>query len=401
MKILFLTHYGELYGANLSMCNVAQEINRRGVHTADILSLTNPCEQLESHCKAVGIKLHKVQFYNTCYSLDEKIKGRIKSAIKYCLNKASINKLDFLFIDNNFDLIHSNTMASLVGAMLAKRHRIPHVWHMREFLEEDYNIGQYMGPGYKELLSYTCKFIAISNAIAKKYSDRIPTEKIQLVYNGVPVIGKNTKADDVLSYKKLSLRDNNKMIFAISGVIRKEKGTLEAIEAFNLLLEDERANNASANIELWIIGGGMENKEDPYIQKVSSAGEKNTNKIKFLGYRKDITQLMPQIDVGLVCSWMEAFGRITIEYMQNNIYVIGTESGGTAELIEDNVTGTFYKPGDIHVLEEKMLHCILNPEEVRRVSENAMEYVKEFSIENCVDGILTVYDEIFQQKESE
>lgn len=370
------------------MCNVAQEINKRGIHSAEILVLTCSCEQLEKHCTAEGITLYKGEFYNTCYSIEARNLGFITSKVKFCINWLNIKKLDYIFRKKDYNIIHSNSIATLVGAMLAKRQGIAHVWHIREFLEEDYNSMQYSGRGYKELLKYTSKFIAISNAVANKYSNQIPAGKIQVIYNGIPFVNDSF-------VKKCS---RNKMIFAISGVIRREKGILEAIQAFNLLQSDERVKESNLETELWIIGGDLDNKSDPYIQEVTTMGMYYPNKIKFLGYRRDILNLMKFIDVGLVCSRMEAFGRITIEYMQNNIYVIGARSGGTAELIENNVTGSLYKPGDAQELEEKMLYCLLHPEIVKKIGDNAKKYAVRFSIENCVDGILKVYNNIFSNK---
>ena len=55
--------------------------------------------------------------------------------------------------------------------------------------------------------------------------------------------------------------------------------------------------------------------------------------------------MIEQADIGLTCSRNEAFGRTTVEALLMGKPVIGTNTGGTVDLISDGVDGLLYPPG--------------------------------------------------------
>lgn len=373
MKILFVTHYGELYGANLSMCNVVREINKKEENQAEILSLSTFCPELEEWCNENNIKLYKKQFYNTTYSINDGIVGYIKSYGKFKINKIKVRCIDNMIKTEKYDIIHSNTMATLVGAMIAKRNSIKHIWHIREFMEEDYGIHQLNCKEANKLIEYTNLFIAISSSIKNKYKKKLPKDKIKLIYNGVP-------------NNSIARIPHKKVIFVVLGVIRKEKGTLEAVKAFKDAIS--KANNKNA--ELWIIGGDL-NSEDEYIKKVIFESNNTDGIIKLFGYKKNVNKYLAQADVGIVCSEKEAFGRVTIEFLQNGLFIIGTNSGGTKEIINKSEYGMLYMPGEYEKMSKCISYCLEHKECINANADSRMMRANDFTIERCAREIMRVY----------
>ena len=388
MNILFVTHYTDLYGANLSLCNVAAELKRKYGVKVFVLCLSSKGDALKEYLNREKIEVKFLRFYNTTYAIGN-IKDHIKAYVASLLNEIEIGKLDDFIKKNQIDLIHTNTMATLVGAQLARKYDIPHIWHLREFLEEDYACTQINNTIFKKVSDYTAQFIAISNSVKSKYIERLGTDKIKVVYNGIPQLTRS------INNIQESNNVSNKTIFGIVGVIRKEKGTLEAIKAF-LNLD----HNIFPNCELWVIGGGIENLSDEYIKEIQRVVKESAfgNKVKFWGYRTDISELLDQIDVGLVCSKLEAFGRITIEYMMKEVLVIGANSGGTAELINDGVTGRLYEVGNIVDLNRKMTECLDGSINVQILKKNAKTFSENFTIDKCVNNIYEIYEKVLYAK---
>ena len=58
--------------------------------------------------------------------------------------------------------------------------------------------------------------------------------------------------------------------------------------------------------------------------------------VTFLPYVNNLTELRENSDFALVCSRMEALGRVAIEAMLAGLPVIGADTGGTKELIGEN-----------------------------------------------------------------
>lgn len=66
--------------------------------------------------------------------------------------------------------------------------------------------------------------------------------------------------------------------------------------------------------------------------------------VSFLGEREDVAQLMAALDVLLVPSWQEPFGRSVIEAMAAGVPVVATDVGGPSEVITDGVEGLLVSP---------------------------------------------------------
>ena len=386
MNVLFVTHYPDLYGANLSLCNVATELKKTYGAKVFVLCLSSSGTALKEYLSREKIDVKFLRFYNTTYPIGN-AKKHIKAYVASWLNEIKVMRLHDFIMNNQINLIHTNTMATLVGAQLARRYRIPHIWHLREFLEEDYACSQVNNIVFRRVSEYTDQFIAISNSVKSKYVSKLGERKIKVIYNGIPQL--NHVENKLIQNEKT----RNKKVFGIVGVIRKEKGTLEAIKAFLDIKHD-----TFPDCELWVIGGGMEKQNDEYINEIQRVVKKSLygHKVKFLGYRRDVTELLDHIDIGLVCSKLEAFGRITIEYMMKEVLVIGANSGGTSELVNDCVTGRLYKVGDISDLTNKMTECLDGTLDIEMLKRNAKIFSQDFTIEKCVNNIYKTYKNILK-----
>ena len=66
-----------------------------------------------------------------------------------------------------------------------------------------------------------------------------------------------------------------------------------------------------------------------------------SNNLSYLGFRKDVYNLMANATALIVASKCEGFGLITIEAIFNGCFVIGNNSGVTKEILE-NVGREYY-----------------------------------------------------------
>ena len=75
--------------------------------------------------------------------------------------------------------------------------------------------------------------------------------------------------------------------------------------------------------------------------------------------------------------------------------VIGSDTGGTPELIRDGETGFLYPYGDAEALADRMAYFISDPEKIGEMGKKAQEYaLTHFTIERCVREIREVYREV-------
>lgn len=378
MKILFITHYTRLYGANRSMCEVALELMSRGIEVWIISpgygALTDALEKEKINYKVISYR-------NPAIQLD---KNRLLQTVYYYLKILSNLKAVYLIgkfaKTQKIDIIHSNSMACLMGAIAAYTSKKKHVWHIREYMEEDYNCNLIHDKLLYQLYQYTDKFIVISNSIKEKYMNWIDEKNMVLVYNGI------SNKKQIKEEQK-----HDKSILLMMGVVREEKGTLDAINAVAEL--KRRGRN---DIELWIVGDGHEECTE-YNQKIFSVIEQEQLKeiVKFWGFQHSVEKFLNKADIGLMCSRHEAFGRVTVEYMLNKIPVIGLNSGGTKEILDNNKYGLLYKDEKKEDLADKIEWIKNHGDQVQNMVDKAYKRAVSFySVGRCVDEIMEVYSSL-------
>jgi glycosyltransferase involved in cell wall biosynthesis len=175
--------------------------------------------------------------------------------------------------------------------------------------------------------------------------------------------------------------------FCIVGVVSEAKGHTMAIEACKFL------QKLTGNYVLDIIGDG----DAAYVRELKENVKKYelTENVRFWGYRSDIADILKTMDVGLMLSKKEAFGRVTVEYMLNYMPVIGTNSGGTPEIIRANQTGYLIDFDQTELLAEKMKYCITNSDTVKKYGEYGRKVAIDcFSVARNTEEIFEVYTDV-------
>jgi len=95
------------------------------------------------------------------------------------------------------------------------------------------------------------------------------------------------------------------------------------------------------------------------------------DRMRFLGFRKDVPQLMRAVDCIVHISIdPEPFGRVVVEGMLAGRPVIATRAGGVPEIIEDGVSGILIAPGSPDELAEALLRIFSDPGAAARMAAN-------------------------------
>jgi glycosyltransferase involved in cell wall biosynthesis len=283
------------------------------------------------------------------------------------------------------DLIYTNTIMTPVGAIAAKIIRKPHVWQIREFAQEDFNLtfdlGLKVSHKLIDWLSY--RVVLVSNALRDKYVKHISSEKLIVVYNPVDIGVVQSETD---SSNNLLQRTNYDSLLIIVGLVHSAKGQLDAVYALSELIKQNYL------IKLIIVGNGDGN----YISSLNRViREKGIDThVKFTGYVDNPRFLIQSADIMLVCSKSEAFGRVTVEGMISSKPIIGARAGATPELIIDGFNGLLYDSGNYHDLACKIKRLIENPDRAKEMGVNGKLWAREkFSREKCVNQIFNIFEQ--------
>ena len=124
-------------------------------------------------------------------------------------------------------------------------------------------------------------------------------------------------------------------------------------------------------------------------------------KVKFLGWRDDVAEIMQIFDIFVLPSLNEGMGRVLVEAMAAGKPVVASRVGGIPDLVQDGKTGLLVPPGDERALADALLRLASNPTEARRMGAAGKVFCHPFSLEAMVKRIGHLYDElIYSQRKT-
>lgn len=147
------------------------------------------------------------------------------------------------------------------------------------------------------------------------------------------------------------------------------------------------------NVKLKIAGDGP--LKNDLIKRA-----KNCANIEFTGRleQKRLEQLIANAMFVVVPSeWFEVFGMVSVEAMSFGKTVVGSDMGGTPEIIEDGKTGLLFKSGKKDDLKSKIAYLFNKPELAITMGKNARETIEnEFSSKNYYKDLIDIFNKVLE-----
>ncbi len=369
-RVLFVAHSGKMSGANLSFYSIIEQLRNK----LDIYVLVN--EENSELTRALDkISVNHI-YLKYSWWVAHKRENLFKQIYRYCadffkyIQSPSDNKLRKIFVNYNFSAVYSNTSTVDIGYRIANVMEIPHVWHIREFGKEDFGfIPLVQQDSMRRAFENSDNLIVISNALKEKILQRNPKAKVIVVQNGFNI--------ENLKFKNKRTVDCNNIKILVTGQVSKAKGQIQAVKAIR------KINSETVKYHLYLAG-----EIDIEYSKQILGDKPCPEWLHFLGKVNNLFEIRKNIDIELVCSRSEAFGRVTIEAMLHSIPVIGANTGATKDLLA-NGRGVTYIYDDIEDLANKIEYLANNNQQYSEIVSKAFNYAEKFSIEKCAN---LVYD---------
>ncbi len=180
------------------------------------------------------------------------------------------------------------------------------------------------------------------------------------------------------------------ILIGIVGRIDRAKGIHNVVEAFNLIQEK------FPKVELLIVGEAS--PHDPvkmkYFEdlKKSIASCKAPNRIQLQDFRSDVENVYRALDIFIMASLAETFGMVTVEAMASGNYVIGTNYGGSADILEHGKLGELFEVDNSNELAQKLEKVLSHWDDYKDTNHLQEVAKKKYShnqmcemIENLID----------------
>lgn len=119
----------------------------------------------------------------------------------------------------------------------------------------------------------------------------------------------------------------------------------------------------------------------------------------FLGFRKDVPQILASLDLFVLSSHLEGMGSILMDAMACRLPVVATKVGGIPEVVIQGETGLLVPPRRPSALAKSILKLYNDRTLASRLGERGYEVVhQKFSAESMADKIINVYDTLAWKK---
>jgi len=335
VKTLVLSHTSDLVGgAERSMLDVFDYWEKNN-NIEPVFVIREPLGSLVPELKRRGWKYYSVKF--TFWSWPNPPTKPEDIFHAFAENTKAVKKIEQIIKDIEPDVVMTNTIISPWAALAAHYQNVPHIWFVREYGDLDHG-RKFDIPHeqiYQDVGNLSNLVVANSKTMAEHITKFVPTAKVATLYNpfNIQKLKERSKAKIQNPFR----HDGLKLVMTSN--ISRTKGQLEAVQAVGQLNQD------GIPAEICILG---KNVDKPYYEEIEEVIKQYdiADKVHFAGLQPNALAYVNAADVGIVASRKEAFGRTTFEYIAIGKPVVGADSGATPEMVENNVNGFLFAPGD-------------------------------------------------------
>ena len=222
--------------------------------------------------------------------------------------------------------------------------------------------------------------VCVSNALKRHLIVAgLPLEHARVIHGGTDVERFKEEGNEHLLDGPLRL--------LYAGQIAQHKGVHTAIEAIAKLVN----GHGNGNVQLTIMGTGHPGYESCLRHMVAAEGLHDVVHFRAPVTREEIPVVLREHSVLIFPSiYEEPLARMTQEAMASALIVIGTTTGGTAEILRDGQNGLTFPAGDSDALVRQVKRLLLEPGLAARLAAAGRQSVLEyFNLERMVNEIET------------
>ena len=366
-NILYLHNESIMGGAEISLLNLVKRLDKKLFTPHFACSKEGP---FIDELRNIEIPPDFVQFPGIRWPNPVRIYNTIRN-LKNIIKKRQI------------DLIHSNQPRSnLFGAIAAKINSVPIVWHER-CLER----GRFDSDNIFSFLPD--RIICNSGAVKNRFTKEKIDAKIRTIINGVDLSEFDPESNGSVIRKEFNI-DKDELVIGTVGRIDPEKGYECFLESARIILQDIE------KVHFLVVGEASNPSFQKSLYKMSE--EKGIDKkTTFTGYRRDIPQLLANMDVVVLPSEIDACSRVLFESMAMQKPLVATNAGGTPEIVQDGITGLLVKPRDSSEMAKCILKLLHNKSLSEQYGKAGRKRVEEmFTIERNIEETESVYLELLK-----
>lgn len=227
----------------------------------------------------------------------------------------------------------------------------------------------------KRYKTFGTKFIAVSNAVKKYYSNSFPKhlrDKIYVIPNGI----------DLNLYQKNRCEKNEVLTLLSVGRLVKDKNYDFLLSLASILMTNQ------VDFQWNIAGEGAEKEQ--LISKIKQL--KLENNVFLLGQVSDLHYYYKRSHLLIHTSFSETFGLVFLEAMASGLPSVSFKAGGNEEFITDSKEGVLLEhTASREKFAAQILEVFKNKKQYDFMVDNCLEKAKKYSLNSYYQNIQSLY----------
>ncbi|MDQ3136659.1 MAG: glycosyltransferase [Gemmatimonadota bacterium] len=365
MRIFLLSTSMGMGGADQQILILARAMQGRG-HEVRIVSLT-PLGPMGLEAQRDGIPTESLELQRNVSDLPR---------LRRLVHMLRAWKPDVL----HSHMVHANLLARAVRPLS----RMP---ALVSTIHSSNDGGRLRMAAYRLTSGMVNRFTIISRLAAARYVaiGAVPADRLTVVPNAVDT-DRFTQVPGARAAIRLELGLGEEFVWLAVGRFQEAKDSPTMIAAF------ARLAVARPDSRLLLVGKGALQGEVEEL--VREAGLKE--RVRFLGVRRDVPELMSAADGYLLSSAWEGMPVVLLEASAIGLPIVATRVGGVAEVVEDGSSGFLVPPRDASALARAMERLeALSPAERRAMGERGRALVeRQYGTARVMDMWERIYLEL-------
>jgi glycosyltransferase involved in cell wall biosynthesis len=291
-----------------------------------------------------------------------------------------VQRLACLFRDRSIDVVHTHGYKANVFGGLAAR------WAGCKAMKTEHGVLESNQRWWKRLkmkfnlaldarVSAQCfgHIVFVTKGVRDANAAFYRRHATSVIYNGIPDFSLDPNV-------RLPRTTRDSFYIGVVGRLTDVKGHRFLLEAMRILKDTD--------IRLFVFGKGpLERELQAFVWE-----NQLTDRVSFMGFRSNVHDYLPSLDVFVLPSLQEGFPYAMLECLSVGVPVIASSVGGVREVFEDGMDCIFVPPADSSALARAIMDLFRNPDRRRCLAAAATKKVKaQFTIDQMAASYLKVY----------
>lgn len=287
----------------------------------------------------------------------------------------------------HYDLVYcQQPVGGVMGRMIAKKFKIPCIYtaHGFHFFQGNSKIKNLI---FRTIEKHYSKYTDALVTINQEDYNAAQKFKAKKVYkiNGIGVDLSKYKVNMALNKsefkKSLGLNEDDFVITSI-GELNENKNTLRLIEVMAQIPEPK--------IKYLICGQGP--LKDKYEESIKKYGLEN--RVKLLGFRTDIPDILTITDLYIMPSYREGLSKSMMEAMCYGLPIVASKIRGNVDLVGENEGGILCTTIDNQAYADAITQIYSDKTLAKSMGKRNKEFIKNFDINVVLQQMEKIYKEI-------